>query len=276
MHRRLSIAILFSALWAACWAVSGAEIALSAPVDAVSVSQAAPPTAATWVGRAPQMEAHLKNAEIVSREDIGTGVTKPQRAHLKPAEPFESLVWKPLPPGRRSGYWESYKSEVAAYELDKLLRMNMVPPAVERSIDGEKGAAVMWLTSIKSVKENGGKMPAGAVWGRATRRMLTFDNLIANNDRNAGNILIGPPGELILIDHSRAFITDDELPRKVERVDAELWGRIQALTRDDLVRVLGPWIDGDAIDAMLKRRKKMADAIDKLVARKGKALVVVE
>jgi hypothetical protein len=222
------------------------------------------------------MEAHLKNAEIVSLEEIGTGVTRPKRAHLKPAEPFESLVWKMLPPGRRSGHWESYKSEVAAYELDKLLQMNMVPPAVERRVDGELGAAIMWLPSTKSVKQTGGRMPTGPVWGRAIRKMLTFDDLIGNPDRNAGNILLGPPGELILIDHSRAFIATDDLPRKVERVDAELWQRMQALTRDDLVRVLGPWIDNDAIDAMLERRTRVAAAVDKLVATKGKALVIVD
>jgi hypothetical protein len=283
--RRQSVAILIGALWVLCGAATrpgapvtaAARTALYAQAPAGSASQAAAPsTAAIWVGRAPQMEAHLKNAEIVELEDIGTGVTKPQRAHLKPVEPFESLVWKPLPPGRRSGYWESYKSEVAAYELDKLLRMNMVPPAVERSIDGQQGAAILWVASIKSVKQSGGKMPGGAIWGRATRRMLTFDGLIGNPDRNAGNILIGPPGELILIDHSRAFTTDEKLPRKIERVDAELWRRIQALTRDDLVRVLGSWIDGDAVEAMLARRKQMADAIDKLVAKKGRAMVVVE
>jgi hypothetical protein len=258
-------------LWAACCTV----ILVGAPAEPVSQA-IAPSTAAIWVGRAALMEDHLKNAEIVSMEDIGTGVTRPQRAHLNPAEPFESLAWKPLPPGRRSGHWESYKSEIAAYELDKLLRMDMVPPAVERSVDGQQGAAIMWLPSLKSVKQSGGKMPGGPDWGRATRRMLTFDNLIGNPDRNAGNILIGPPGELILIDHSRAFITDEDLPRKVERVDAELWGRVQALTRDDLGRALGSWIDGDAIDALLARRKRMSDAVDKLVAAKGRALVVVD
>ena len=134
----------------------------------------------------------------------------------------------------------------------------------------------MWIPSIKSVKQTGGRMPAGAVWGRATRKMLTFDNLIGNPDRNAGNILLGPPGELILIDHSRAFTEDTRLRRKIERVDAELWGRIQALTRDELSRVLGPWIGADAIDAMLERRKRMAAAVDALVAKKGRALVVID
>jgi len=105
--------------------------------------------------------------------------------------------------------------------------------------------------------------------------MLMFDNFIGNPDRNAGNILIGPPGEFLLIDHSRAFLKDKDLPNKVERVDAALWDRFQAVTRDDLVRVLGPWIETDAIDAMLERRKRMAAILDKLIAKKGKALVVI-
>jgi hypothetical protein len=270
----------------AAWAVACAALALAAgvaagqqpanPAAAGSAEQNAPQGSAIWAGRAPQMEAHLKTAEIVSIEDIGTGVTRPRRARLKPAEPFDSLVWKMLPPGRRSGYWESYKSEIAAYELDKLLQMNMVPPAVERTINGESGAAIEWIPMLRSVKESGGKVPAGPVWGRASRRMLTFDNLIGNHDRNAGNILIGPPGEFILIDHSRAFITDTDLPNKIERVDGDLWRRIQALTRDDLARTLGSWIDAGAIDAMLERRMRMSRDIQKLTSKKSTALVVID
>jgi hypothetical protein len=259
-------------------AASGAAQTPQASDATTIVVQAPPPastSAASWVGRTAEMEAHLKNAEIASIQDIGTGVTHPRRAHLKPTFPFESLVWKVLPPGRKSGYWESYKSEIAAYELDKLLGMNMVPPSIERTINGEQGAAIMWIPSLRSVKQTGGNLPQGVVWGPAIRKMLTFDNFIGNPDRNAGNILIGPPGEFILIDHSRAFVKDKDLPNKVERVDAVLWEKLQAVTRDDLVRVLGPWIDTDAIDAILERRTRMAAAIDKLVAKKGRALVII-
>jgi hypothetical protein len=256
-----------------------AAIVATAICCAVMVAAQAPPAATgsarTWLGQEAPIEAHLKRAEVTRLEDIGTGVTRPRRAHLEPASPIESLVWKVLPPGRRRGYWESYKSEIAAYELDKLLAMQMVPPVVERSIDGETGAAVMWLGSVKSVKEMGGKVPSGGVWGKAVRRMVTFDNFIANIDRNAGNILIGQPGELILIDHSRAFTPRSDLPLTIERVDADVWNRVQALTRADLARVLGPWIDDEAIDAMLERRKRMAVAIDKLVAKKGRGAVVI-
>jgi hypothetical protein len=142
-------------------------------------------------------------------------------------------------------------------------------------VNEETGAAVMWLESVKSVKEIGGKVPTGEVWGKPIRKMLMFDNLIANPDRNAGNMLLGNPGNLILIDHSRAFITDTDLVKKVERVDAELWDRMKALTRPDLSRVLGLWLDEDAIDAIIERRNRMEKAVDKLVAKKGAALVII-
>ena len=84
--------------------------------------------------------------------------------------------------------------------------------------------------------------------------MLLFDNLIGDADRNAGNILMGPRGEMILIDHSRAFITDKRLPQKIERVDAELWERMKTLTRADLTGALGSWEDEDASGAGRQRR----------------------
>ncbi|HVQ12701.1 MAG TPA: hypothetical protein VMS40_03885 [Vicinamibacterales bacterium] len=228
-----------------------------------------------WLGQEQRIEDHLRNAGITSIEDIGTGVTRPRRAYLTPSEPVESLVWKVLPPGRRGGYWESYKSEIAAYELDRLLNMRMIPPAVERRIGDDTGAAVMWVTGMRSVKQLGGKVPSGPDWGKPIRQMLMFDNLIRNIDRNAGNILIGRPGDLILIDHSRAFTTDKKLQNKVERVDAELWERMQTLTRENLAQALGRWLDEDAIAAIIARRDAMAIAIDKLVAKKGRPLVLI-
>ena len=237
----------------------------------------APPTASvrTWLGRQPQIEAHLTQADVTSLEDIGTGVTHPRRAHLAPSTPVESFVWKVLPPSRRGGFWESYKSEIAAYELDKLLHLDMVPPAVERRVGDDVGAAVMWLEGIRSVKELGGKVPAGAAWSRPIRKMLLFDNLIGNPDRNAGNILIGPPGEMILIDHSRAFTDDRKLPNPIERVDAVLWERIRTLTREELTGAVGRWMDDDAIGAMIARRDRIGEIVDQLVKKKGRALVII-
>lgn len=254
---------------------------LMTAIGLVAIAAAASPhagealSAKTWVGHAAEIERHLLSAAIVRLEAIGTGVTKPQRAHLAPAAPFESLVWKPLAPGMRGGYQESYKSEIAAYELDKLLAMNMVPPAVERRIEGDAGAAIMWLEGTRSVKETGGKVPTGPQFGRPLRVMQMFDNLIGNPDRNAGNILIDGANDVILIDHSRAFVANDKLPWKFERVDAELWHKFQALTSQQLKTSLGQWLDDEAIRAMMSRRDRMAREVDKLTAKNGAAVVLI-
>ena len=46
-------------------------------------------------------------------------------------------VWKPIAQQRPLDH---YLHEVAAYELDKILQLDMVPPSVERVIEGHQGA----------------------------------------------------------------------------------------------------------------------------------------
>ena len=266
-HSRIRIGLL--ALLVVGWANAGLRAHATAQPEATATATKA------WIGRTAAIEECLKSAPIVRLEDVGTGVTRPRRAFLTPGSIVDSLTWKPLPPGRRGGYWESYKSEIAAYELDKRLGLNMVPPVVEREVDGERGAAVMWVAPTTSVKQMGGTLQAGRVPGHDVRKMQTFDNFIGNPDRNAGNILVDAANNVILIDHSRAFTDNTKLPTKIERVDEELWSAIQALTVEDLGALLGPLIGDRAVSAMIERRGRMKKAIDALVAKKGRALVII-
>src|SRR5262245_11120891 len=162
--------------------VLAASVAAALWITALRIDaspQAAGASAKTWIGETAKIEAALKTAEIVRFEDIGTGVTKPRRAYLKPGGLIESFTWKPLSPGRRGGYWESYKAEIAAYELDKRLKLNMVPPVVEREVDGQRGAAVMWIEPTTSVREMGGTIPAGEVPAGALPNKRSSDNSLA-------------------------------------------------------------------------------------------------
>ena len=254
-------------------------LAIAPQLEATQAQSASTAPAAAgakiWIGQTAQIEQGLKTAEIARIEDIGTGVTRPRRAYLKSDGLFESFTWKPLKPGVRRGYFESYKSEIAAYELDKLLDLNMVPPVVEREMDGELGAAVMWVSPTTSVKQMGGRLSAGRVPGHEVRRMVLFDNLIGNPDRNAGNILVDGARNIILIDHSRAFVSKKNLQTKVERVDEKLWAAIQALTPEALRETLGPLVGEDAVNAMLERRTRIQAEVDKLLAKQSRALVII-
>ena len=269
--------VLLLALLSLVFAASHCVLATGSSAAWGFQAVAAPSTqsAKVWEGRNAEFEAYMRTAVIDRVAEVPLGVTHPKRAFFKPGGLVASAAWKVLPPGRPSGYWESYKSEIAAYELDKLLGMGMVPVAVERQVDHETGAAILWLAPIHPWKEMEPR-PKPAKWIRQVARMKMFDDFICNKDRNAGNLLVDDDWNLFLIDHSRAFISDKDLAVKMEHVDREFWDRIQALDEPGLTAALGKWVDRGGIRAMLARRDKMKMAIDKLVAGSSEAAVFVK
>jgi hypothetical protein len=232
----------------------------------------APVSAKVWDGRAAEFEEYLRTAPIDHFDTVPLGVTHPKRAFFKPGGLVGSAAWKVLPPGRPSGYWESYKSEIAAYELDKLLDMRMVPVAVEKRWKGETAAAILWLSPIHPWKEMEPR-PKPGKWIRQVARMKMFDNFICNRDRNAGNLLVDDDWNLFLIDHSRAFLSDRDLAVKMEHIDRELWDRMLALDEPQLTASIGKWVERGTIRGMLARRDRMQAAINKLVAASSEAAV---
>jgi hypothetical protein len=240
--------------------------------------EAAAVSAKTWADRVQEIEEYLKSAEVVSMEESKVGVTKPKRATLAPGGPVESIMWKAIRPGRYGGFYESYRSEIAAYEMDKLLGLGMVPPTVEKRVKGDLGAAVMWVAPCQSFKQLGGvpgqqgvKGPPPArvaAWTQQLTRAKMFDNLIGNIDPNLGNWLVDPEWNLILIDHTRAFTEDKALYHQLVRVDTELWEKMKALDEASITAAAGNWLDKGQIKAVLQRRDKMQEVVDKLLSAK--------
>ena len=266
--------------WPACLAA----IALLPPLAILTqthTQEAAAPTAITpvnaktWLGRSAEIEAFLKTAEVDRLENLKIGVTKPQRVYFTPGELVESAAWKPLKPGMYHGYWDSYKAEIGAYEIDKLLGLDMVPPAVERRIKGDLGAAILWVTPARMWTMDETGMPQTPEWRRQVVRMKMFDDLIGNIDRNPANLLVDPSWNLILIDHSRALTDEEYLPTHLSRIDTDLWAKMNAVTAESLTTAVGQWIGKTAIKAILARRAEMQKAIDELVKSKGEAAVLL-
>jgi len=284
--RTLSLLALVAGL-AAAWPLAGrasSPAGQAAPAPAAP-AQAAPAQLATpegpqsskiWIGREAEMEEYLRTAPIVKIENLPIGVTKPRRAYFDGTGPIKSAAWKPLKPGLHSGFYDSYKSEIAAYELDKLLKMGMVPPVVERRVEKDLGAMVQWVENIKAWKITDPVVgPDANAWNKQVVAMKMFDDLIGNGDRNQGNLLYDPQFSLILIDHSRAFTTSKDLPMPFTRVWKDLWDRMLALTPEEVNEKVAPWLAGKGeAKAIFERREKMKKAIDKLIAEKGAAAII--
>jgi len=278
-HRsRLSAAAFFVLLGTFCVPPSTFDVSARVHAQAPAVQAAAPATAGSarlWDGRNEAYETFIRAADIDRFEDVPIGVTHPRRAYFKPDGLVASVAWKNIPPGRPNGFWESYKSEIAAYELDKLLDLRMVPVAVEKKWKGETAAAILWLKPIHPWKEMEPK-PKPETWARQVVRMKMFDNLIGNPDRNAGNLMVDDAWNLFLIDHSRAFVGTNALPFKMEHVDRPFWDRMLALDEPALAGALGKWLDKSTIRAILSRRDKMKSTIDALVKKNREAAVFIQ
>ena len=262
------------ALWLLVASVSLAAQA-PAPASATACAQ-------VWVGHEAEYEAFLKSAKVASMKAVPVGVTKPSRAYFAPGGLAESMAWKAITPGMKNGFYESYRSEIAAYELDKMLGLQMVPPTVERQVERATGAAVLWASPTRSFKELGGvpgqaKSPAPpsakvAGWTRQLVRAKMFDNLIGNKDPNLGNWLVDGDWHLLLIDHSRSFTPTKTLVHKMDNIDRGVWEKFLALDEASLQPAIGNWMGKSELRAVLDRRDKMKEELDRMVKQPGETV----
>ena len=191
-----------------------------------------------WVGRYQEIEEYLRTAECVSMEVFAS--QQSTRCTLRPGGPVARMAWRALPPGVHRGFTESYRGEIAAYELDKLLKMDMVPPSVERQIQGNKGAAQLWVEHVVDAMDpRATAQTEKAHWEDQLVRMTMFDTLIGNRDRNLRNMLRDRGWNL---DSARSFTKLHRRHRarhKLNRIDEGFWATIESLTRSQLDAALG-------------------------------------
>jgi len=236
-------------------------------------------TVKIWMGREAEFEEFLKTADVVSVEKIGVGVTDPSRVVLRKGEQEFRAAFKPIKRGRASGYWESFEAEVSAYELDKVLGLNMVPPTIAREIDGQKGSLQLWVENCKLYEEVKDQVPLTVSWSNQLSRMKTFDSLILNSDRNARNFLVDPEHDIILIDHSRAFLTDKKIgPVAIlpYQYDRQLMERLKVMNKNQLEGIFDGVLMGGQIDAILARRDMLVEHVEKMIAEKGEQNVLFD
>jgi len=232
--------------------------------------------AKSWVDNRAGVEEFLRTAQVVGVEEIDWGVLDPKKVILQKGPIQLKAAFKHYT-GRnpRSGQWESWEAEIVAYELDKLVDLNMVPPTVEKRVAGKKGSVQLWVDDCRLWNDVVGTPPERDDWGELVARMKLFDNLIRNTDRNGQNILVDADWHPVLIDHSQTLnggniLKGDELP---EHFDRALVERVRALSYDDMKPRFSDLIRDGQIKDIVKRRDKLMKYLDELVSERGEGAV---
>lgn len=250
-------------------------------VFAVPVPQAADPAARPTAAALTdaEMEAFLLEGRVVkTRAAGGGGKTGALRATLEHGGlRHDALVQtideeKPfldMNRGRELDFRDSYRNNAAAYRLDRLLGLGMVPVTVVRIFDGKKAGFTWWVDDVlmdeKARLDKKVQPPNPVVWVETMQLVRIFDQLIYNVDRNMGNLLITKDWRIWAIDHTRAFRLQKTIskPEHIARCDRGVLEGLKRLDKAVLERELGEYLTGWERDALLARRDEIVKIIEK-------------
>ncbi len=175
---------------------------------------------------------------------------------------------------------DSWKHEVAAYELDKLIGLDLVPPTVERTFGRTAGSLQMWVEGAMTEADRKQKKiepPDPRAWNEQMYKVRLLHQLTYNTDsRNIRNVLIDPSFRVYAIDFSRAFMAYNDLrsEKELTRFSRSVLEALKALDRPTLDAKLGRWLTGPQIDSILKRRDKILALAAQSVGEQGEAAVL--
>jgi hypothetical protein len=236
-----------------------------------------------------EKEQFLSKGEMLTMKQLGTGVTLSKRAtlkhgeiihdaHIQTVDIFEHEYKTPF--GTEINFRDCYKFNIAAYRLDRLLNLKMVPVSVERSVGGEMASVTWWVDDVQMMERERYKKkinpPNRAEWLDQLHNVRVFYELIYNTDPNLGNLLITDDWRLWMIDFTRAFRMSRKLrsPKQLGRIDQRFYDGLRSLTRERVEHELGPFLRKLEVDGLLARRDLILAHFDAAIAEKGEARVI--
>jgi len=236
-------------------------------------------------------ETFLRTADVVRKKALGIGITHSDQYTLSDGSRTCKAVWKTIDEFKRGltsleggavivDFADSYKHEIAVYELDKLLGTDLVPPTVERKFGHTPGSLQMWVEGAMTEADRKQKKiapPDVRAWNEQMHKVRLLHQLTYNTDaRNIRNVLLDPAFRIYAIDFSRAFVSYTDLPSEDDlvRFSRPALEALKALDRPTLDARLGRWLTGVQIQGLLKRRDKVLALAARRVQESGEAAVL--
>ncbi len=238
-----------------------------------------------------EQEGFLLNARIDELQAVGVGVTDSRRATLSDGRLTHDahvqtvdIYMQKFTAGDKSemNFRDFWGFNIAAYRLDKLLDLQMVPVSVERLVEGEKASVTWWvdrvLMGMAEYQEGERKPPNLTHFDDQRRLAAAFHQLVLNRDPNLGNSLIDEDWKLWIFDFTRAFRQWKKLDdvKILTRIDRKFYENLRDLDLAAVEREIGPYLRGSELKGLFARRVKLLEHYDKKIKKHGEAVVLID
>jgi hypothetical protein len=237
-----------------------------------------------------QVKHFLLTAKIVKSERSKKGVTNPWRLTLTDGTVTHDASFQDIDEhkptiqfakGTEIAFVDSYKYNVAAYQLAELLDLDdMLPVYVERKWQGNVGSLSWWLpVEMDEVVRHKQKLaaPDADAWNNQMYKIRVFDQLVYDTDVNLTNVLIGANWKIWRVDFTRAFRLHNDLQNPKDdlvRCDRHLLEKLKALDANELSEKTKRYLTKNEVKALMVRRDKIVAYFQKLIAEKGESEVL--
>jgi hypothetical protein len=236
-----------------------------------------------------QIKKFLTTAPVINSRESKKGITHTSRLTLSDGTITHDASFQPIDEHRAEkqlsthvelGFVDSYKYNIAGYELAELLGLDdMVPVYVERKWEGKTGSLSWWLpVKMDEVERYTKKIPAPNPddWNAQMYKIRVFDQLVADTDANLTNVLIDANWKIYRIDFTRAFRLNREPkdPNDLVRCDRRLLEKLKALDANVLAEKTRGYLDKEEVKAVMVRRDKIVAKFEKMISEKGEATVL--
>jgi len=238
-----------------------------------------------------EIEGFLLHAQPGVMKSLSTGITNTRRvtmgdgaiqhdAHVQTVNESKT-TFEGAHGGVQLNFRDSYKYNIAAYRLAKLLGLNMVPPYVERRISDATGSLSWWVNNAMMEAERYRKnirIPDPESWNDQMYAVRVFHELVYDTDPNLTNLLITKDWQLWIIDLTRAFRTNETLrdPKNLVKCDRRLLERMREIDGDVLKETLSGMLTKSEIHALDVRRAKIVRFFDNEIRSKGESAVLYD
>jgi hypothetical protein len=175
---------------------------------------------------------------------------------------------------------DSYRYDIAAYELSKLLGIDLIPPVVEREIGGRKGTLQVYLENCIREKDRRRKKlepPDIKAFDRGLEGGKVFVNLTYDDCYNLDDIYVHlEDWRVCRVDFSEAFAPMPELLPgcTITVCSKKLYTGLLKLGDESVRAGLGRYLNDEETGALLIRRDLLISKLKALIAEKGEAAVL--